>query len=244
MSWTLVVLDLSAPFDNCYQSNPWCVHGLQDRLEASRTCVALLRELFQSTPSAAEVLHHPWKRSLPSVPSGAISSHGVVPKTSHFEAFHACFKVILALKLRLGFLQNLLFPISSDRCAGDDVCWKLWKSARQRMSFSATDSYLVFCVFGPSLSLSAITSTTLRPPSRDPRKTISGGPFARLPASGSDFRCRTSGSLLDCQVSHEFNVQRQRASCGPSSVSRSTLKRSGVIGCLCRSRSGFVSTPS
>ena len=152
--------------------------------------------------------------------------------------------MILALKLRLGFLQYPLFPISSDHCAGDDVCWKLCKSARQRMSFSAADSCLVFCAVGPSLCLSAIASSTLRPPSRDPRMTISGGPFARCPASRSDFRCRTSGSLLDCQVSHEFKVQRQPASCGPSSVSRSTFKRSSVVGCLCRSRSSFVSTPS
>ena len=67
------------------------------------------------------------------------------------------------------------------------VCWKLCKSARQRMSFSAADSYLVFCAVGPPLCLCAIASTTRRPSSRDPRMTISGGPFPRFPASGSDF---------------------------------------------------------
>ena len=166
------------------------------------------------------------------------------PESIRFRSIQSVFHMILALKLRLGFLQYSLFPISSDHCAGDGVCWKLCKSARQRMSFSAADSYLVFCAVGPPLCLCAIASTTLGPPSRDPRMTISGGPFPRFPAYGSDFRCRTSGSFLDCQVSHEFNFQRQRASCGPSSVSRSTLKRSGVIGCLCKSRSSFVSTPS
>ena len=121
------------------------------------------------------------------------------------------------------------FSISSDQCAGDGLCWKLCKSARQRMSFSAADSRLVFCAVRPPLCLCAIASTTLRPPSRDPRRTITGGPFPRFPSSGRDFRCRTSGSFLDCQVSREFNVQRQRGSCEPSSISRDTLKRSGVI---------------
>ena len=162
----------------------------------------------------------------------------MVPESIRFRSIPRVFHMILALKLRLGF------PISSDHCAGDGVCWKLCKSARHQMSFSAADSRLVLCAVEPSLCLSAIASTTLRPPSRDPRMTITGGPFPRFPASGSDFRCQTSGSFLDCQVSHEFNVQRQRASCGPSSVSRSTSKRSGVIVCLCRSRSSFVSTPS
>ena len=140
-----------------------------------------------------------------------------------------------------------LFPISSDYRADDDACSKLQKPERQRLSFSAADSYLVFFAVGPTLCLSSVASTTLRPPSRDPRMTISGGPCTRFPASGGEFvflSLSEFGKTSRLPSLRRINFHRLSASCEPSSDSRSTLKRSGVIACVCRSRSSFVSTPS
>ena len=73
------------PF-NGNQCNPWCVHELHDRLEASRTCVAPPRELFSMNTFGSG-------GPLPSLDSvTAFASfiqcnlfHGVVPNATHFE---------------------------------------------------------------------------------------------------------------------------------------------------------------
>ena len=143
--------------------------------------------------------------------------------------------------------QSPLFPISSDYRADDDVCSELLKLERQRLSCSAAHSDLVFFAVGPALCLSSVASTTLRPPSRDPRMTISCGPCTRFPACGGDFvflSLSEFGKTSRSPSLRRINFHRLSASCERSSDSRGTLKRSGVIGCLCRSRSSFVSIPS
>ena len=107
-------------------------------------------------------------------------SQGVVPKTSHFETFHACYKMILALKLRIDFSN--MFPISLwsifHICSDYPAGWKLWKPARQRIRIPC----------GRAISLPD---------------------FWHLEAISCSFRCRISGSLFDCQVSDEFNFHRR-----------------------------------
>ena len=173
-SQSLVVLDNSALFVNCNKSNP------------SRTCVTTLGTLSMNAfgsggpPPSLDTV------TLPST----VSSSTILSSRKHpiSKRSTRVTKMILALKLRLDFLQ-----------------------------------YVSDSVLSRHLSLPN---------------------FWHLEAISCSFRGRISGSLFDSQVSDEFNFHRQRASCETPSVSRGTLKRSGVISCLCRSRSSFVSTPS
>ena len=144
----------------------------------------------------------------------------VVPKTYYFEAFYACYKNGSRAQVEAR-LSPICFRF---------VCGLFFPSVLIILQVRNCGSQL-HSGFG---FLSGVLCD----------RAISLPDFWHLEAISCSFRCRISRSLFDSQVSDELNFHRQRASCGAPSVSRSTLKRSGVMSCLCRSRSSFVSTPS